>query len=663
MSRLKITLRSDLCSASGDGFSSLIDTDVSYDKFGFPFIGGRRLKGCLKEAAENINSPFISEIFGTSGSSQPGALSISDARLENIEKLREEAVSDNFLTTDKIVSLFTYTRASTAIENDTALENSLRFTRVIRHFSPFSEGEELSFFADVNIDQRYKDEFNCICKALRNIGYKRNRGFGAVSCEFLCDDNDRCDVKFGSVSGDELEISYTIRLDANIIIASGASDETADFIPGTSVLGSLAGEYLKTPGNSADEQFENIFLRDNVRFSNLYISDAENHDFFPVPVIVGKVKGESSFYNILRYDSSDEARIIKPMKSGYCDKSLNIAKPLTETIYHHSTGENSTLYTQTSLGSGQYFRGTISGKAEYIRIICDLMKKWNVRLGKSRSAQYSGCTITDARLDTVSESTVKVDNGSHFIVLALSDLLIPDNMGGYDLSKESIQNALGLDGMEIDKGLPRVCSALRYRTVSGYNSTWNLKKPHIRAIAAGSTLVFQADKPMTFNQIQYIGSKQNEGFGKIMIIPADDIAQQSGSGIKSHQTTADKGELAGLIAKTQLMENIRMKAVKFVEEQKKVYNNLEKAQVGRCVLMVKSVTDYKELDSILNEKSKKDPEDNSKSPSKPAIMKKLVDAAYSQLSGKAEQDLWKQYMLLILTLIKYRKRGGQQNDK
>ena len=168
---------------------------------------------------------------------------------------------------------------------------------------------------------------------------------------------------------------------------------------------------------------------------------------------------------------------------------------------------------------------------------------------------------------------------------------------------------------------------------------------------------------MTFNQIQYIGSKQNEGFGKIMIIPADDIAQQSGSGIKSHQTTADKGELAGLIAKTQLMENIRMKAVKFVEEQKKVYNNLEKAQVGRCVLMVKSVTDYKELDSILNENSKKDPEDNSKSPSKPAIMKKLVDAAYSQLSGKAEQDLWKQYMLLILTLIKYRKRGGQQNDK
>ena len=29
---LKITLKSDLCAASGDSFSSVIDTDVSYDK-------------------------------------------------------------------------------------------------------------------------------------------------------------------------------------------------------------------------------------------------------------------------------------------------------------------------------------------------------------------------------------------------------------------------------------------------------------------------------------------------------------------------------------------------------------------------------------------------------------------------------------------------------
>ena len=70
MSKLEITLKSDLCAACGDGFSSVIDTDVSYDKYGFPFIGGRRIKGCLREAAGLIGSPYINEIFGVSGSNE-----------------------------------------------------------------------------------------------------------------------------------------------------------------------------------------------------------------------------------------------------------------------------------------------------------------------------------------------------------------------------------------------------------------------------------------------------------------------------------------------------------------------------------------------------------------------------------------------------------------
>ncbi|MBR1555514.1 MAG: hypothetical protein IJ644_09005, partial [Oscillospiraceae bacterium] len=79
MSKLEITLKSDLCAASGDGFSSVIDTDVSYDKYGFPVIGGRRLKGCLKQAAERIGSDKIARIFGESGRNVSGSLKISDA--------------------------------------------------------------------------------------------------------------------------------------------------------------------------------------------------------------------------------------------------------------------------------------------------------------------------------------------------------------------------------------------------------------------------------------------------------------------------------------------------------------------------------------------------------------------------------------------------------
>ena len=48
--KLRIQLKSDLCAASGEGLGSLIDTDVCYDKYGFPYIPSKRIKGLLREA-------------------------------------------------------------------------------------------------------------------------------------------------------------------------------------------------------------------------------------------------------------------------------------------------------------------------------------------------------------------------------------------------------------------------------------------------------------------------------------------------------------------------------------------------------------------------------------------------------------------------------------
>ncbi|MBR3314560.1 MAG: hypothetical protein IKG18_10520 [Atopobiaceae bacterium] len=76
---LTIALKSDLCSGSGDGFSSGIDTDVCYDTKGIPIIPGRRIKGCLREAALDIYpecDDLINLVFGTSGSGTGGLVTV-----------------------------------------------------------------------------------------------------------------------------------------------------------------------------------------------------------------------------------------------------------------------------------------------------------------------------------------------------------------------------------------------------------------------------------------------------------------------------------------------------------------------------------------------------------------------------------------------------------
>ena len=48
--KLQIELKSDLCAGSGESLGSLIDTDICYDEYGFPYIPSKRLKGLIKEA-------------------------------------------------------------------------------------------------------------------------------------------------------------------------------------------------------------------------------------------------------------------------------------------------------------------------------------------------------------------------------------------------------------------------------------------------------------------------------------------------------------------------------------------------------------------------------------------------------------------------------------
>lgn len=645
MSKIFITLRSDLCAAGGDGFSSVIDTDVSYDKYGFPVIGARRLKGCLRDAAKLIGMGSVDEIFGTAGSDKNGSLKISDAHIKGYEELKREAVSSG-LNAEEVISLFSYTRASTRIENDTAMDNSLRFTRVVKHYSPLTNDETV-FEAEADIDEKYKDDLSDICRALRNIGYKRNRGYGAVKCRFEFEKSMTRPNEKVSITGENASITYLIRLRDNVMLPSSASDETADFIPGTSVLGFFANEYLKTA--PADEKFEDIFLKNNVSFSNLCISDEDMKEYFPAPVILGKIKGEEGAFNIVTY-SNEDGKIIKPVKSGYSCFDSVIKKPLTETVYHHTRGEEANLYTQTSLCSDQYFRGTITGRSEYIKPIYDILTHSTLRFGRSKTAQYSACELVRAEVSSSSESIKKIRAGERFIVLLLSDVLIPDGTGGYDISVQGLQNAVGhgIEKLECDRGEKIKRSALRYRIIAGYNSKWNIQKPQIRTVAAGSTLVFRAVSDMKLPAVFTVGAKTGEGFGRIMICRPEDFAERSVKAQKQLNINAKEGELCRLISRNKAVEDMRSEAVKFVASFGKKMNP---AQIGRYAMMAKQAEDLREFKAMTSK---------IKSNKSNAFINDVIN------KSKAEHyrdDLWREYMLTILTLMKYSNREEKGNEQ
>lgn len=183
-------------------------------------------------------------------------------------------------------------KAATAIDDKTgsAKENSLRFTRVVDHYFLNNDKEysELVFVADAELDEKYFGIFSKICKATRHISYKRNRGYGAVKIEFAPRktlDNNSGDQEF---KAEEMyEIIYALKLCSPLMIAGASADESLDYIPGTSVLGAFVQKYLKNA--PADEKFEDIFIKNNVIFDNLYITE-NGTAALPAPTALGKIK-------------------------------------------------------------------------------------------------------------------------------------------------------------------------------------------------------------------------------------------------------------------------------------------------------------------------------------------------------------------------------------
>ena len=183
--KIRIELLSDLCTTSGETYNSLVDTDITYDEYGIPYIPAKRIKGCIREAALElmefgiINKEKYDEVFGSEGDNK-SSFWISNARLHNYDAYIKDI--NNFghkeiTRPQNVIQRFTYMRTQTSVDSHTgvAKENSLRTMRVIKKGLVFeAECGKLSDSFDVNV---VKESVSLV----KHIGISRTRGLGLVN--------------------------------------------------------------------------------------------------------------------------------------------------------------------------------------------------------------------------------------------------------------------------------------------------------------------------------------------------------------------------------------------------------------------------------------------------------------------------------------------------
>lgn len=328
-----IELKSALLLGSGTGHGAFIDTDIIYDDNGIPYFPGRRLKGLLRESADEVMemltqanlagfiSSDVNSVFGTGLNSS--AITVSNLELEGYRE--SQAVLQtarnaypHLVNQNTVLHSLTGIRQQTAVnEKGIAKPNSLRTIRVMKPKSSLKENGSTiprRFVGEIGVRDESSIRLLALsCSNLRLAGSKRNRGLGSITVTLVDEhQNDltaqvlsdlekhiaspdpekheksplKDDIKRkpsvyakGTPGKAGLSIPYRVFTRSPLIFTTRGSDSnivrTLDYVPGSAILGFFASEYLRrihlTPAEAhQDGTFRRWFIEGGLRFSNGY---------------------------------------------------------------------------------------------------------------------------------------------------------------------------------------------------------------------------------------------------------------------------------------------------------------------------------------------------------------------------------------------------------
>lgn len=554
---LKITLKSDLCTATGEYAPGITNVKTAMEH-GVPYLRAKRVKGCLLNAGMEmrdnglVEQETLTKLFGTAGEKEGQGVYIGDAHLcfippeffgtdtgweiaeRDYEQFQEEVRSCP-AAKEYLEEFFTRYRTRTAMENGTASKHSLRTMQVVPAKVVFVSRIEGS------LSEKEEEVLQWCAKGLRHMGLGITRGFGEVRCELEKvtvgqnvnkDVQEKPDLLRDYSQEDELILSYEIDINTPVVISEG---ERGEYLPAEQVMGALAGMYIKkfSLGANAheDEDFSRIFLRDGVQFGYGFLK-VNDEVYVPCPKAIARVKEErSKWFNI--GDASNDLRRKDIHGSVYWEnQKLHLATAREEIHFHHARPVNRGIghalndrAMDTSVPTGEFFQyiarsknqtyeGIWIGKAKDMRKLMECLKDndYLLRLGKSKTAEYGGCAFRIKDVSLKSSQTDAPPRGSKWLLWLLTPMICRDGFSGeYTLDektwKAELEEVLGCQVKRLDK------IACSYRIYSGYNSKWRLPLAACPALAAGSTFLLETDMEISAGELESHRWGENVGRG------------------------------------------------------------------------------------------------------------------------------------------------------
>lgn len=630
-----MTLRSDALPGSGEGLAGIIDADISQDEFGLPYIPAKRLKGVLRESAQeleaigNVLQHSSACIFGSPGKKQGTDLKIANGYPTNYATMRQllqhctSSPLSSIFNREAVLSYYAYTRSQTSIDKfGVAHHGSLRTLRVLK--------KDLKFVFEVECPTAWEADLEKICQVTRNFGTSRTRGLGEISLK--AEPSQRVQsasgitVDSGIQDTDRCELHVTLHNIGQLMVTVevGKDQHTATYIPGSFLLGALAQAYTTHLPQAND--FASIFLNGDVTFSNAYpIPDPKQTDFYPAPVSLVKKKDSKDAFDLAYppdFQSVTQQNI--PTKGSVGDfvhingNDITPCTPETEVEYHHRRPDdkrlghpeegNGEFFQFEVLRTDQYFTTTITGPYAYLDQLRDVLNKQPVLyLGRSLTAQYGKCMVSGT-LKKAALTTCSWKQNDTAVFTLTSDMTLRNQYGCFVPDPVLFRDELAAYlQVKPSTDLHIETAFVQSTRIGGFLRIWNMPKIQTPALAAGSVIVCKnnSQRDLTLTNIEScaFGDRIEEGYGRVKVgwhgnsrVTVKDNA--SGASYALPDQLSSAREFFRHILRNRLKNAIKDQAV---EQARTLNKRVTNSFLGKLRLLIAEAQDVDRLLESLNQ--------------------------------------------------------------
>lgn len=656
--KIKIDLLSHTLTGSGEG-AGIIDSDVIFDDFGFPYIPSRRIKGVLRESAQEVcdilgvnDYKIVNSIFGkdgfTEGKLHMGNFFINDYKeiKEEIENLRnyKNSIYRGFVNSSKIISYYTELRQQTSIEEDSTIakESSLRTFRVLKPGLKFAG----KLYEITPLTKKEKAILYLAAINLKRIGTSRNRGFGEIRCsiedieirslddatKYLNSDKNIVEEsKFSDLEkfnadkkGNVKKLSYKITTLSPIVLSKEIGEQntinTEKYIPSTTIRGLFANKFINefNLGRAAhkNDNFYNLFLKNEIIFTPAY--PFKNNEYYPA-LYLHKEKGKDSnlVYNILEKAPDKKT---KPLNKTihYNDDKVYTYDISTTFYFHnardrakgHSIGEN--IFYYEAINEGEEFKGFIIGDEGYLQGIKNAFKQEFVSfIGRSKSAQYG---LVKIELGDLEDTKVLNVEDEEFSIVAVSPIILHNDWGFSEISEKTLKNYLKKYFNDCNIVVDKIIARAEY--VENFVGIWGMKNARELAYSPGSAFKIIVKGCSSLKEklsdllLRGLGEKTDLGFGRVKMYP--DLSEKYNEAKEEDESKNIDPKISisiiSAIIEDEIKDELKIKAFEKANNSfrnKHILKSISNNLIGRLEGMLfdtKSLDDWREKLGKLDKK-------------------------------------------------------------